>query len=586
MSRISQEIIDRVRNSADIVDVVSQYVDLKQRGRNFFGLCPFHHEKTASFSVAPDKEIYHCFGCGAGGNAINFIMEIEKISFVESVKRLGERYGIEVISDETDDNRELITLLYDIHARAMKYFSRELFNDAGKVHLKYLYERGLKEETLKEFNVGFSPDNWDSLYQLAVKAGFSKESIEKSGLFSNTRKGWMDRFRGRIIFPITNLAGKPIGFGGRAVDPEDPAKYLNSPETPIYYKTNTFYGMASARSHIREAGFLVLVEGYMDFLQLYQAGIKNVVAVSGTAFSDRHVAQLRKFTSKVLLAYDGDRAGVSAAIKAGFLLLQGGLEAQIIPLPEGLDPDDHIREKGGEAFKDLMAKALPVLDFQIEKFKVLSLSAPEKARYLQSVLKEIVLIQDRIIQDDLIRSLAEKLRVPEDDIIKRLRRERQLKRPGTTEQKQKVIKNNYSSAVQKAQIEILRLLNSGNSALIKSIKEELSLSLFTEPLLKKAADFLLKNALSEKSNAALLDIFENRDERNEMARILLNEEISENSLETFHDCIKVLKIFPLKEKIKEARLKVREMESKGEDPTRAVIEVANLQEELRQQQQE
>lgn len=584
MTRISQETIDRVRNAADILEVVSQYVDLKQRGRNFFGLCPFHQEKTASFSVAPEKEIYHCFGCGTGGNSINFIMEIEKISFVDAIKRLGERYGIEVVTgDDSEDDRELISLLYDIHTRATHYYERELHSEKGMKHLDYLFGRGLSLDILKEFNVGYSPDKWDALYKLAVKAGFKDEVLKKSGLFSNTRKGWMDRFRGRIIFPITNLAGKTIAFGGRATDPEDPAKYLNSPETPIYYKTNVFYGMAQARPAIREKDFLVLVEGYMDFLQVYQSGIKNVVAVSGTAFSDRHVAQLRKFTTKVILAYDGDKAGVSAAIKAGYFLLQGGMEPGIIDLPDGLDPDDYIRNKGAEEFKKLIDRALPVVDFQIEKFKVNTLSAPEKARFVQSVVREAAQIQDRIIQDDLIRSLADKIHVSEDDIIKRLRRERQQRRPGMTDEKNVARGTRFTSGVQKAQVEIVRLLVQNAPSFLEAADSHLDLELFTEPALRKMAEFLFKKQDSRKNTAAMLEMFSNDDDRREAARILVGEDVAGDSVQILKDCMRILKTQPIKDKIKEARLKVRDLETSGQDPTHAVIEVANLQEELRRQ---
>jgi len=583
MSRISQEVIDRVRNASDIVEVVSQYVDLKQRGRNFFGICPFHQEKTASFSVAPEKEIYHCFGCGAGGNAFNFIMEIEKISFIDSVRRLGERYGIEVVASESEDTRELVSLLYDVHTRAMRYFERELYAPGGEKQLQYLLERGLSKETLKEFNVGFSPDKWDALYKLAIKAGFKKEAIEKSGLFSNTRKGWMDRFRGRIIFPISNLAGKTIGFGGRAIDPEDPAKYLNSPETPIYYKTNVFYGLSQARNEIRQKNYLVLVEGYMDFLQVYQAGIKNVIAVSGTAFSDRHVAQLRKFTTKVVLAYDGDKAGISAAVKAGYFLLQGGLEPKILVLPDGQDPDDYIRENGGEKFQECIDSARPVLLFQMEKYNVEKLSAPERARFVESVVKEVALISDRIIQDDMIKTLADKLHIPEDDVIQRLRKVRRQRYPSSQDEKQVRTGTKYTSGIQKAQVELIRLLLK-NDPEIKEISDKyLDIEYFTEPVLKEMAEFLIKAPDSDNKSSALVDIFTNPDDRQEAARILVQDAVIEESSQTFHDCMRMLKSHPLREKIKVARITIRDLETKGEDPTNAILEVAQLQEELRQQ---
>lgn len=583
MARISREVIDRVRNASDIVEVVSQYVDLKQRGRNFFGICPFHQEKTASFSVAPDKEIYHCFGCGVGGNVLNFMMEIEKISFVEAVRRLGERYGIEVIASESEESRELVSLLYDLHARATRYFAKQLYSREGKKHLQYLLDRGLTEETLKKFNIGFSPDRWDDLYRLVLEAGFKQEAIDKSGLFSNTRKGWMDRFRGRIMFPITNLAGKTIAFGGRAVDPEDPAKYLNSPETPIYYKTNVFYGMAEARGEIRDKDYLILVEGYMDFLQVYQSGIRNVAAISGTAFSDRHVAQLRKFTSRIVLAYDGDTAGVSAAIKAGYLLLQGGLEPKILELPEGQDPDDYIRHNGEKEFSARIKEARHVLLFQIDKFNVTQLSAAEKTRFVQNVVREIALIQDRIIQDDLIKMLAERLHISEDDVIQRLRRARRQRRTGGPRQTGNNKGTKYTTGVQKAQVEIIKILLSNDPELAATATRILDLKFFTESVLKKMAAYLLENREEDQRSAALMDILEDPDDKREAARILVEGSTGTENMETLQDCMRVLRSHPIREKIREARLKVRDLEVAGKDPTPAIIEVANLQEDLRQQ---
>ncbi len=345
MARISQETIDRIRNSADIVDVVSQYVNLKKRGRNFFGLCPFHDERTPSFSVAPDKEIYHCFGCGTGGSVFNFVMEHENLSFVEAVQQLGRQYGIEVELTGDSGSKQLFTQLYELHEIAATAYSKNLSTDGGKAALDYLLGRGLSAETLEEFRVGFAPDAWEFLTEKVKGKGYSRESVDKSGLFGKGKQGVVDRFRSRIMFPIMNRSGKVIAFGGRVFASDDPAKYMNSPETPLYRKSEVFYGYHKTASAVRNAGSAILVEGYMDFLQLYQAGIQNVLAVSGTAFTDRHAVQIGKITQKVYLAYDGDEAGQKAALRAGYALLQNGIAALVVQVPEGLDPDDWVQKE-------------------------------------------------------------------------------------------------------------------------------------------------------------------------------------------------------------------------------------------------
>ena len=288
MTRIPQDIIDRVLDTANIVEVVARDVDLKQRGANYFGLCPFHSEKTASFSVAPAKQIYHCFGCGNGGNVFSFLMEYQKITFPEAVKLLADRYNIPIQFEEGSGSSELFSVLYDLHEKATQLYQHNLFHDTGRKALDYFRERGLTEDTIKQFKLGFAADSWDQLVQLISGIGVSQGQVAKSGLFIQSEKGTFDRFRSRIMFPVFHPSGKVIAFGGRIFGAEDPAKYLNSPETPLYKKSDVFYGLHASRDAIRQAGHAVLVEGYMDFLQLYQAGIHSVLATSGTAFTSRH----------------------------------------------------------------------------------------------------------------------------------------------------------------------------------------------------------------------------------------------------------------------------------------------------------
>ncbi len=581
MARISQETIERVRNAADILDVVSRYVVLKRRGRNYFGLCPFHHEKTPSFSVAPEKEIYHCFGCGAGGNVFNFIMEYEKLSFVEAVKNLGDRYGIPVELSRDKGAQELFSQLYELHLDAANFYHKQLLSDKGGKTLAYLRERGLQETTIKQFKIGLAEDRWDALYKETKKAGYTPEVFDKSGLFSRSDRGMFDRFRGRIMFPIFNTAGKIIAFGGRALDPGDPAKYLNSPETPLYHKSDIFYGLHATREAIRKAGYAILVEGYMDFLQLYQAGIRNLIAASGTALTERHVSQIRKFAERVVLVYDGDQAGVNAAIRAGYLLYKGGIEPRILPLPEGLDPDDWIREKGAESFRAALDETLPVLKFHLTVRKAAAMTGAERSRYIRDILSQIAGIPDGIVRDDLVRELSQELRIDELELVKQLQRERRGGRlPAEADTAKTAPADRFTSQVQKAQLELVKVLAGPDREARQLVRDMVNLDLFTERLLKRLSELLMP-LYDEIDYAAIIDHFETKEDRETVARILMEESPVLDPVTTVRECVTVLSANPLKEKIRKARIKIREMEAAGKDPTEIIFEVAQLQQELK-----
>ena len=577
MARISQETIDRIRNSADIVDVVSQYVNLKKRGRNFFGLCPFHDERTPSFSVAPDKEIYHCFGCGTGGSVFNFVMEHENLSFVEAVQQLGRQYGIEVELTGDSGSKQLFTQLYELHEIAATAYSKNLSTDGGKAALDYLLGRGLSAETLEEFRVGFAPDAWEFLTEKVKGKGYSRESVDKSGLFGKGKQGVVDRFRSRIMFPIMNRSGKVIAFGGRVFASDDPAKYMNSPETPLYHKSEVFYGYHKTASAVRNAGSAILVEGYMDFLQLYQAGIQNVLAVSGTAFTDRHAVQIGKITQKVYLAYDGDEAGQKAALRAGYALLQNGIAALVVQVPEGLDPDDWVQKEGIDTVNKGIENAVPVLNFHLESSGALDLPAVERSHLVKEILTEIAGVRDGIIRDDLLQTLANKLHINEHEMIKQFKsaasRKRQPAQPAIPQSTSPVL---FNTVAQKAQVEIITAL----LASFRDVKKlvQANIDLISEPLLNKTAQLLLEHG--DGSTAAVLDAFEDKGERETMAKILMNEQNVDNPREVVQECLRTLKMQPVRDKIQHARLKIRELEAAGKDSSDLILEVGKLREQL------
>ena len=420
MARISEQSIENVRQAADIVEVVSSHVELKQRGRNFFGLCPFHSEKTPSFSVNPDKQIYKCFGCGAGGGSINFVMEIENLEFADAIKRLAQTFNITLDIQGGDSRKyaDLKSQLIAIHQFATQYYQKILLSENGKDALKYLTDRGLSKQIIEEYKLGFSPDSFDDLLELLRKESFSAEAMKLSGLFIQGDRGYFNRFQSRIMFPIQNQGGDVIAFGGRIFNKDNPAKYQNSPETPIYLKSHVLYGISHNVQPIREKKNIILVEGYMDLLQLVQAGLDNCLAISGTAFTEGHANILKRFSKNIYITFDGDDAGKKAALKCGYILSQNSLEPKIITPPDGMDPDDWVRSDNGESFKNEVNNAQKIIKSHYNYFSSIndqgSLSIND---FIQECLDEIVNIKDPIISEIMIKELSELTSIDQKNII-------------------------------------------------------------------------------------------------------------------------------------------------------------------------
>ena len=579
MAKIPQDIIERVRDTADIVDVVSQFVDLKQRGPNYFGLCPFHSEKTPSFSVAPAKQIYYCFGCHSGGNVFSFMMDYQKIPFPDAVQVLAERYNIPIMIEKGEGTSELFTSLYQLHEIAVKLYQKNLFSEDGQKALEYLKARNLKEDIIKQFKIGLAFNAWDQLVKQCKNKGFTQTQIIKSGLFTRSDKGIFDRFRSRIMFPIFHPSGKPIAFGGRIHNSDDPAKYLNSPETPLYKKSNVFYGLQATRDSIRKEGFVILVEGYMDFLKLYQASIHPVVSVSGTAFTLKHASSLSRMTQKVILLYDGDEAGGTATERAGWVLLRSGLIPSVVRPPKGTDPDDWVSNVGSKAVMSNIKEPLDYIDFHIDFHQGADLSGPERQKYIISLAGEIKNIDDGVIRNDLIKAISEKLNVNEKDLIRIVNTQRvnpEYRANTNTDLDERITFNNQ---VEKAQIELLKLLANNNNEIRQYVLEHVTIGLFKAPLLKKLADILFDKNLNVESSA-IIEYFQDKNERDSVAQILFAEYENISFEEIVSDCLKILKSEPLKEKIYSLRGQIREKESKGENILEELSAITKLREEL------
>ena len=579
MARIPQETINRINDTADIVDVVSKYVDLKKRGRNFFGLCPFHNEKTPSFSVAPDKGIYHCFGCGNGGNAVNFIMEYEKISFVDAIQELGGQFGIEVEFSGDNKSNEFFHELYEIHNLAADLYHKTLFSDKGEKAKKYLLDRGIDEKLIKLFKIGFAPKNSTFLSESIKTKQYKKDVIEKSGLFGFADSKIYDRFRSRIMFPISNTSNKVIAFGGRVFGVDDPAKYMNSPETPLYHKSEVFYGLNLSRDMIRKENYAILVEGYTDVIQLFQAGIKNVIAVSGTAFTDQHVNQIRRLTSKAFLAYDGDSAGANATLRAGYSLLKGGVEPKIIEIPDNLDPDDWVKNEGSSVFKSKgIDKAIGVLNFHFKSSKFSELSGVNRDKIINDILSKVSEISSPIIKQDFISKIAQATNLEENQIIHMLSKQATRHKSRQAKDEKDKPSKLFSTVNGKAELGIIQVLSGNNDEARILLKEKLDVDKIENLQIRKLVEILLK---SNKVNPAeIISHFEEQGEREIISEVLMLDDQTSEHLEMAKDCLTTLSKILVKEKIKQLRLQIREMETAGKDTSELMLKVVEIQKKL------
>lgn len=427
--RINPDTVERIKQTADIVEVVGDFVSLKKKGANYSACCPFHNEKTPSFNVNPVRQIYKCFGCGAAGDSIKFVMDVDGVGYGEALRYLANKYQIEIEEEETTDEETLRQntreSLYIILNFAKNYYQHQLHHsDEGQaIGLSYFKERGFTEDIRKKFELGYSLDNWDSFSKEALDKGYSAEILEKAGLLiqkEGSKTVGYDRFRGRVIFPIHNVAGKPIAFGARILkaDKSQP-KYLNSPETEVYHKSESLYGIFQAKNAIRQQELCYLVEGYTDVISLHQAGIENVVASSGTSLTVEQIKLIGRFTPNVTILYDGDIAGVKAALRGLDLVLEEGLNVSIVLFPDGDDPDSYVRKVGADAFKKYIKSAAQ--DFITFKTKTLLQDAGDDPFRLAAVIGEvvnsIVKIPDSIKRQIFFHRTSEMMKVDEQMLI-------------------------------------------------------------------------------------------------------------------------------------------------------------------------
>jgi len=492
--RIPENKIEEIRSAADIVDIISEFVQLRKRGKNFIGLCPFHSEKTPSFTVSEDKQIFHCFGCHAGGNIYKFLMEYEKISFIEAIQEVAARVGInleyEVDTTGKDSEQEI---LYELNIQAARYFSDNLLNSpAGEIARKYFQERKIKPQIMRAFGLGHALNGWENFVEYAKSQKIDLERAIQLGLIGQQNDGRLfDKFSDRIIFPIFSANGRVIAFAGRILEnKEGAAKYLNSPESMIYVKGRVLYGLSFSKDEIRKLDKAILVEGYMDLISLYQNGIKNVVAVSGTALTEDQVQLLSRYTKNVVLLFDADTAGIKASMRSIELLLKRDIEVKIATLPSGEDPDSYINKFGKDEFDELIRKAQNFLEYQTAYYESQHYFEDHNktAEAIRELVKLLALIEDELKRNLLLKSIAKKFNLREklletelDKIIKNQARQesvRQVVKDGRPNKEKAGMhfatlddKSGINYTLEK---ELVKLLYEGNREIIELIFKHFS----------------------------------------------------------------------------------------------------------------
>lgn len=603
--RIPDTKIEEIRNASDIVDLVSAYVQLKKRGKNYFGVCPFHQEKTPSFAVNEEKQIYHCFGCGAGGDVFKFLMEYKSISFIEAVQEMAEQLGIKIeydqnISAEAQNEQETY---YDINLKAARYFSDNLLKSlAGEYARDYLLGRKLTEKTMRNFGLGFALPGWDNFVKFAKENDIDLENTTRLGLTdTKDNGGYYDKYRNRIIFPIFSTNGRIIAFGGRILDDnEQAAKYLNSPESMIYHKKRSLYGLYHAKDEIRKFDKVILVEGYMDVIALSQGGVKNVVAASGTSLTEEQAQLLSRFTKNVVLLFDADAAGIKAALRGIEILLKQDFEVKITTLPKGEDPDSFINKFGKDEFNNQILKAQNFLEYQTTQFQEAGMfdDPVKQAEAIREMVKSAALVVDELKRNLLIKTIAKKFglreKLIETELIKHLNQlNRQQKKTDD-----RIAQKNSTGKPDKLkentqERDLIKLLFSGNLHVMEKIINFIQPDEFTNPIYKRLAEIIYDCYDHDiKSPASIIEKIEDDNLKRFTLGFAISEEAISKRWDTYHsdgeikidldkyvdDILKRYKLQKIDEQIKETNNKISELSDEAE-MIELMKEIKELQEE-------
>jgi len=537
----SREKIDEIRAATDIVELVSDYLPLKRVGKYYRALCPFHNERKPSFHVNPELQIFRCFGCGKGGNVFSFLMEYEKFSFPESVEFLAKRAGIRLERrDASDEARNSLFMANDF---ASEFYHTQLL-ETGRAR-RYLSARGIGDSIVKEFKLGYAPDSWNALIEAARHRSISVDLLRDAGLALPGERAPYDMFRGRIIFPIFNLSNRVVGFGARSIDDSMP-KYINTPETLIYKKGQILFGLNRAKADIRKAGCAVLVEGYTDFLSLYANGIKNCVAMCGTAFTRNQARLISRYTERVTLLFDSDAAGVASAMKSIDLLLGENVDVGVVSLPEGEDPDSCVRKSGKEVLENMLANAETFLSFKLRL--LCGSDVPGQAKRVRSVVESIREIPDDIKRALWVRELSRKTGIEE----------RALMRGWSTRPSER---SGDALEAPKAESELLGMMLRDPKILSK-VRSALEVEDFSESLTRGCAAILFGMEPGDKPADLLNDIEDSR-MRDFLAQCLFKAEASPSGEGVVDDYIHKMRTSTIERRLRELKSSIEEQERQG-----------------------
>ncbi len=583
MARYSDEIIDEVRQNNDIVDIISQYVHLKRSGRNYFGLCPFHNEKSPSFSVSPEKQIFHCFGCGVGGNVFTFLTKIEGINFVEAIQMLADRANIQLptLENNQDSAREILKAkVYKVNEFTANFYHENLYKPQAKEAQEYIKKRKLTNDTLKAFKIGFS-GKFDELYQELKKQGFEEREILESGLVNKNERGqFIDRYRNRLMFPICDLRGRVIAFGGRVLDDSKP-KYINSPENVVYSKGRHLFGLNVAKKYdIKKK--LLIVEGYMDVISLHQRGIHNVVASLGTALTQQQGYLLRNSTEQIILSYDSDEAGQTAKLRAMEILQNMGCDIRVLQMEGAKDPDEFVIKYGNARFQNVIDKAISVIEFKVKILRQeLNLdSTNDKIKFLNEIAKLISKIDNNMEREIYIEKISKEYDVSKEAIYAEVNKltYRDTKDAKILEKAKPVIKkhmnndNNVSEIIKRRENTILSILLSGDLNIYQIIKQNIPAEEFKYEIDNKIAKKVYEEF--EKGNSNINAIIDNleEEEQNHITMIMAEDYGIEDIEKAIDDIIQSYK----KEKLNDRKYEILELLESEENQE----EKKNLEKEL------
>ena len=583
MARYSDEIIDEVRQTNDIVDVISQYVRLKRSGRNYFGLCPFHNEKSPSFSVSPEKQIFHCFGCGVGGNVFTFLTKIEGINFVEAVQNLAERANIQLptLENNLDSKKEALkSKVYQVNEFTANYYHENLYKPESKIAQEYIKKRKLSNETLKSFKIGFS-GKFDELYKELKKQGFEEREILESGLVNKNDRGqYIDRYRNRLMFPICDVRGRVIAFGGRVLDDSKP-KYINSPENIVYSKGRHLFGLNVAKKYdIKKR--LLIVEGYMDVISLHQRGIHNVVASLGTALTQQQGYLLRNNTEQIVLSYDSDEAGQTAKVRAMEILQNMGCDIRVLQMDGAKDPDEFVIKYGNARFQNLVDRAISVVEFKVKILRQsMDLnSVNDKIKFLNEIAKIISKIDNNMEKEIYIERISKEYDVSKEAIYAEVNKltykvtsdEKLLSKPRPVIRHiEKEVQEEVSEATKKRENTVLAILLLGDLNIYNIIKQNIKLEDFKYEIDAKIAKKLYEEF--ENGNSNINSIIDNlsEEEQNQITMIMAEDYGIDDIEKAIDDIIKIYE----KEKLNERKFKILELLDDSD-----IKEKENLEKEL------